>query len=203
MNLNPTLNNYKIILASASPRRYELLKGLDLSFTVDTKNNADERWNEGMLHPEIPEFLAKQKSYGFHRDLEDDEIIITADTMVFCDNEILGKPKDEKEAFRMLRFLSGKTHKVYTGVCIRHNMKEASFTSISEVTFRELSDGEIGYYLQNYKPYDKAGAYGVQEWIGYIAISGIDGSYYNVMGLPVQQLYVELNRLVLEISSGI
>lgn len=200
-SINSALNRFEIILASGSPRRHELLKGLDLEFTIDTLNHADESWEEGIPLCEIPEYLAKKKSFGFHRSLQDNEIIITADTMVFCDEHILGKPQDRDDAFAMLRYLSDKTHKVYTGVYLRNNKAETSFTAMSEVTFKHLSDSEIDYYLDNYQPYDKAGSYGVQEWIGYIAISGIKGSYYNVMGLPVQRLYVELNKLARELSS--
>lgn len=186
------LQTKNIILGSASPRRHELLKGLDIEFTVDTKNNFIEKWPDGLPHNEIPEYLAKGKSKGFHRELEENELLITADTMVLCNGEILGKPKDKDHAIQMLNLLQNNTHTVLTGVCIRSSSKIRSFTASTNVIFGELSPQEIEYYIDNYKPFDKAGAYGVQEWIGYIGIKKIDGSYYNVMGLPVHKLYKEL-----------
>lgn len=190
--LSENLAGKKIILGSASPRRRELLAGLDLDFIVDTQNNFTETFSSGMPHTAVTEYLAKGKSYGFHRELEKDEILITADTMVLCGEEILGKPKDKTGAVKMLGLLQGNTHTVLTGVCIRNCSKMKSFTAATKVTFGPLSAEEIEYYLEKYKPYDKAGSYGVQEWIGYVGISGIEGSYYNVMGLPVQRLYREL-----------
>lgn len=184
----------KIILGSASPRRRELLSGLDLDFTVDTQTNFTEAFSPGMPHARVTEYLAKGKSYGFHRELRENEILITADTMVLCGEKILGKPKDKAGAAQMLGLLQGNTHTVLTGVCIRDNAKMTSFTASTKVTFGPLSAEEIEYYLEKYKPYDKAGSYGVQEWIGYVGISGIEGSYYNVMGLPVQRLYRELEQ---------
>ena len=140
----------------------------------------------------VPEFLSKGKSKGFHRELLKNEILITADTMVLCNNQIFGKPKDKEDAMQMLNQLQNNTHQVLTGVCIRSCDKIRSFTSTTSVTFGEISKEEIEYYIDKYKPFDKAGAYGVQEWIGYIGIKNIDGSYYNVMGLPVHKLYNEL-----------
>lgn len=188
------LTGKKIILGSASPRRRELLAGLDLEFTVDTQTNFTEAFSPGMPHSAVTEYLAKGKSLGFHRELRDNEILITADTMVLCGEKILGKPKDKAGAARMLGLLQGNTHTVLTGVCIRDNAKMKSFTASTKVAFGPLSAEEIEYYLEKYKPYDKAGSYGVQEWIGYVGISGIEGSYYNVMGLPVQRLYRELEQ---------
>ena len=196
MNLTDKIEAYRVILASGSPRRHELLAGLDFPFEIDTLSNVDESYDPAMASDQVPVFLARQKSVGFHRELKDNEILITADTIVVINGEILGKPKDYNDAFSMLRTLSGNTHTVFTGVCIRSRQKESSFTASTRVTFKELSDEEITYYLNNYKPYDKAGSYGVQEWIGYIAITSIDGSYYNVMGLPIQRLYTELNKFL-------
>jgi len=190
------LSGKKIILGSGSPRRKELLAGLGISFTVDASSHTDEVYDPSAPHQEIARTLAELKSKGFHRPLEDDELLITADTLVLCENEILGKPSDRADAHRMLRLLSGKTHQVVTGVCLRTPEKSHSFACISDVTFREMTDEEIYYYIDNYKPFDKAGAYGIQEWIGYAAISGIRGSYFNIVGLPVQMLYVELCKFI-------
>ncbi len=190
--LHELLKDKKVILASASPRRRDLLQGLDINFTIDTGNRFEESIPEGMDNWLIPEYLAKGKSEGFHRELESDEIIITADTMVLCNNTILGKPKSHSEAKEMIGMLQGNSHTVLTGVCIRDCNGISSFTSATEVFFRKLEEEEIEYYINRYKPFDKAGAYGVQEWIGYIGIERIDGSYFNVMGLPVQRLHSEL-----------
>lgn len=196
MILNELIKSKRIILASASPRRKELMEGLGLNFTVDTRNNFQEVVPDGLDVNLVPEYLAKGKSYGFHRELEDDEIIITADTMVMCDGKILGKPSDKANAMQMLKMLQSNTHTVITGVCIRSREKENSFSVTTKVFFNELSDEELDYYIENYRPYDKAGAYGVQEWIGHIGISRIEGSYFNVMGLPVQRLYTELQKFM-------
>lgn len=196
MILNELIKSKRIILASASPRRKELMEGLGLNFTIDTRNNFQEIVPDGLDVNLVPEYLAKGKSYGFHRELEDDEIIITADTMVMCDGKILGKPSDKENAMQMLKMLQSNTHTVITGVCIRSREKEDSFSVTTKVFFNELSDEELDYYIENYRPYDKAGAYGVQEWIGHIGISRIEGSYFNVMGLPVQRLYTELQKFM-------
>ena len=185
-------DNYTFTLASASPRRRELLKGLDISFTVEPGKDEKEAYSEGMTHTEIPAFLAQHKSETFHRKLAPDEVLITADTLVFLDEKILGKPKDHNEAVTMLRALSGRTHTVTTGVALRTCERMHSFSDTTEVDFKVLTDSEIEYYVERYRPYDKAGAYGVQEWIGYTGITAIRGSYFNVMGLPVQRLYTEL-----------
>ena len=174
--LKDKLNNYSIILGSASPRRHELLKGLDINFTIDTKNNFNEEWYSELPLTLVPEFLSKGKSKGFHRELLKNEILITADTMVLCNNQIFGKPKDKEDAMQMLNQLQNNTHQVLTGVCIRSCDKIRSFTSTTSVTFGEISKEEIEYYIDKYKPFDKAGAYGVQEWIGYIGIKNIDRS---------------------------
>ena len=192
--LDKILSGRKVILASASPRRRELLVGLGVDFTIDTGNTFEEVIPSGLPHPQVPEYMAKGKSYGFHRELENDEIIITADTMVLCEDEIMGKPKDREDAVRMIEKLQDNKHTVYTGVCIRSLQKEVSFTVATDVHFGKLTPDEISYYIDTCKPFDKAGAYGVQEWIGYAAIKGIDGSYFNVVGLPVHRLYHELKN---------
>ncbi len=191
------LSGKRLILASGSPRRRELLAGLDLDFEVDTRNNFNECFDPSTPFDEVPMLMARGKSHGFHRPLEKDEILITADTMVILPGkEILGKPKDRADAFRMLRDLSGKDHLVITAVVLRSTEKEDAFSATTTVSFKELSDEEIDYYIDTYKPYDKAGAYAIQEWIGHIGISGIDGSYFNVVGFPVQRLYAALERFV-------
>lgn len=190
--LEKVLNGKRLILASGSPRRHELLKGLDFPFEIDTKNSFTEEYPAEMPVEDVPLFLATGKSHGFHRPLADNEIVITADTMVLCKGRIMGKPHSKEEATEMLKFLSGSKHTVLTGVCIRSNAKTDRFTARTDVYFNELSTEEIDYYLNRYRPYDKAGSYGVQEWIGYVGINKIDGSYYNVMGLPVQLVYRSL-----------
>ena len=184
------MNRY--ILASNSPRRRELLKGLDIDFTVEPGKDEKEAYSEGMPHTEIPEFLARHKSESFHRELVPHEVLITADTLVFLDEKILGKPHSPEEARQMLRALSGRTHTVTTGMALRTRERIHTFSDTTEVDFRPLADCEIDYYIKTYRPFDKAGAYGIQEWIGYTGITAIRGSYFNVMGLPVQRLYTEL-----------
>ena len=185
-------DRYTFTLASASPRRRELLKGLDIAFTVEPGKDEREAFSDDLPHYAIPEFLARHKSETFHRPLEADEVLITADTLVFLDEQILGKPHDRDEAVAMLRALAGRTHTVVTGVALRTRERIHTFSDTTEVDFKDLTDEEIDYYVDNYRPYDKAGAYGVQEWIGYAGITAIRGSYFNVMGLPVQRLYTEL-----------
>ena len=192
--LDNILSGRKLILASASPRRKELLAGLGVDFSIDTGNTFEEVLPQGLPYPQVPEYMAKGKSYGFHRALQKDEILITADTMVLCEDEIMGKPKDRDDAVRMIEKLQDNTHTVYTGVCIRSLEKEVCFTVGTNVQFGKLTPDEISYYIDTYKPFDKAGAYGVQEWIGYAAIKGIDGSYFNVVGLPVHRLYNEIKN---------
>ncbi|MGM9791490.1 MAG: Maf family nucleotide pyrophosphatase [Candidatus Cryptobacteroides sp.] len=186
-----------IILASGSPRRRELLAGLGLEFEVDTRNSFEESCDPGTPAREVPLLMARGKSHGFHRALEDDEILITADTVVIAKDaggrtEVLGKPRDRQDACRMLRELSGQAHEVVTAVVIRDSVRELAFTDSTAVHFAPLEESEIDYYVDNFKPYDKAGAYGIQEWIGFAAITGIEGSYFNVMGLPVHRLWREL-----------
>lgn len=185
-------DNYRFILGSQSPRRRELLAGLDIRFTVEPIKGDPEVYDPSMPREQVPEFLARHKSSGYTRQLEPDEILITADTLVYLGDTLLGKPKDREDACAMLRALSGQTHSVLTGVALRSAAKTSSFTATTEVTFKELTDSEIDYYVDTYKPFDKAGSYGVQEWIGYVGITRIEGSYFNVMGLPVQRLYTEL-----------
>ena len=182
----------KIILASASPRRRELLEGMGVQFTVDTKNSFDEVYDESTPKDLIPSVLSKGKSHGFHRELHDDEILITSDTLVLCDDVVMGKPHSYEEAVRMLRMLSGRSHKVITAITIRDNKKCRTSSDTTFVNFKPLSEAEIDYYISNYKPFDKAGAYGIQEWIGYIGIDRIEGSYFTVMGFPVHLVYSEL-----------
>ena len=189
-------NDHKITLASASPRRRELLEGLDIPFTVEPAKDEKEAYTDDIPWQEVPEFLARHKSESFHRALEPDEILITADTLVFLpegdDMHILGKPADREEAISMLCGLCGRTHYVLTGVCLRSQDKTVSFTDTTEVDVDALSESEIEYYVDRYRPYDKAGAYGVQEWFGLASIGTIRGSFYNVMGLPVAKLYAAL-----------
>lgn len=185
------ITNYKIILASKSPRRRELLEGLNLPFEVII-HEVDETFPEGLPIGEIPVYLARLKAEPFYKELDLDTVVITADTIVCIDGMVLGKPNDYAHAATMLRQLSGKKHLVVTGVCLTAKDKQVAFSASTDVYFKNLSEGEINYYLKNFQPYDKAGSYGVQEWIGFIAIERIEGSYFNVMGLPVQQLYEEL-----------
>jgi len=183
------LKKYHIILASKSPRRQELLHGMGVDFQILTKET-DESFPPEMPLDEVPKFLSLQKSLAFSdEELPADYLLITSDTVVICEGEILGKPKDREDAARMLQLLSGKTHHVVTGVTVRSLEKTESFAVRSNVTFAQLDDEEIDYYIEHCKPYDKAGAYGIQEWIGYVGISGLEGSFYNVMGLPTRKLY--------------
>ena len=182
----------KIVLASNSPRRRELMEALGLDFIVDTGTSFIEEYAPDTPHLEVPSLMSRGKSLGFHRELEDDEILVTSDTMVLCGSEILGKPTDRDDAVRMLRLLSGREHQVITAVTLRDKTHEKTFSVTSNVYFKDLSQNEIDYYIDTYKPFDKAGAYGIQEWIGYIGITGIEGSFYNVMGFPTQRFYDEL-----------
>lgn len=183
------LKKYHIILASKSPRRQELLRGMGVDFEILTKET-DESFPPDMPLDEVPRYLSLQKSLAFADDeFPPDYLLITSDTVVICEGEILGKPKDREDAARMLRLLSGKTHHVVTGVTVRSAEKTESFAVRSNVAFAELDADEIDYYIEHCQPYDKAGAYGIQEWIGYVGISGLEGSFYNVMGLPTRKLY--------------
>lgn len=189
------LKKYKVKLASNSPRRRELLSGLGIDYEVKVLPGIDETYPATLGGEEIPVYIAREKADAYRKDMAPDELIITADTIVYIDGEVLGKPEDEEDACRMLQKLSGRTHRVITGVCLTTAAFQKTFASVTEVTFAELSEEEIRYYVTNYRPFDKAGAYGVQEWIGYVAVTGIRGSFYNVMGLPVQRLYQELSKL--------
>ncbi len=189
------LSKYKILLASNSPRRRELLGGLGISYEVTALPDVDESFPKEMPGEEIPVYIARNKAEAYADHLTENTLLITADTIVWKEGKVYGKPTDEKDAMQMLRELSGAVHQVITGVCIRTKEKEVSFAAVSEVTFGSLSDEEIAYYVSNYKPFDKAGSYGIQEWIGYVAVENIKGSYFNIMGLPVQRLYKELVKV--------
>ena len=186
-------SKYNILLASASFRRRELLTQLGVQYSLVKPSQEEEVVLSDICVEDVSEYLACQKSNAY-KDLKDNDLLITADTTVIVDNKILGKPKDYSDAFQMLRLLSGKTHLVVTGVCLRSVDKVVSFSVKTEVTFSKLDDEEIRFYIENFKPYDKAGAYGIQEWIGKVAVEGINGSVYNVVGLPVQRLYRELKK---------
>ncbi len=186
------LKDKEIILASQSPRRQELLRGLGIDFKIVVKKDINESFDPNMLFEDVAEFLAKKKANNYSDIIKHGTVLITADTIVCTNDAILNKPADKKEAEEMLFSLSGKKHKVITGVCIKSLTKLISFSSESVVYFAELSAEEVDYYIENYKPYDKAGAYGIQEWIGYIGITRLEGSYFNVMGLPIQQVYSKL-----------
>lgn len=185
-----------MILASGSPRRVELMKGAGFEFEQCTRFSVDETYPSDMPYLDVPEYLACKKANAYAWELCPSDILITADTLVYAEGAFLGKPEDDEDAVRMLQKLSGKTHIVLTGVCVRTRDKTLSFTASSEVGFRKLSENEIKYYVKNMHPLDKAGAYGIQEWIGYVGIEFIRGSYFNVMGLPIQQLYVKLDELI-------
>lgn len=185
-----------IILASNSPRRRELLSGLCVDFEIDTLNNFEENFNPSTPHPQVPALMSRGKSHGFHRPLKDDEILITADTMVLLGGVILGKPHSRDEAIGMLEMLSGNEHEVITAVTIRSTAREITFEDSTLVTFKELTRQEIEWYIDRFRPYDKAGAYGVQEWIGYIGMTGLKGSFYNVMGFPVHKVYEALQMFI-------
>ena len=186
----------KIILGSNSPRRKELLAGLDIEFTVDTGNSFEEVYSEDTPHERIPEVLSEGKSYGFHRELEEGEILITSDTLVLCGDRVMGKPHSREEAIDMLRCLSGREHKVITAITVRDCERCTTSSDTAIVHFKELTDNEIEYYIDNFKPFDKAGAYGIQEWIGYIGIDRIEGSYFTIMGFPVHLVYSMLQKFV-------
>lgn len=188
------LQKYRIRLASNSPRRRELLSGLGIDYEVKILPDIDETYPETLKGEEIPLYIAREKAAAYLPSMEADELIITADTIVYIDGEVLGKPKDEAEAKRMLHQLSGRSHQVITGVCITTHNFQRAFAATTEVTFDVLSEKEIDHYIRIYHPMDKAGSYGIQEWIGYIGVCGMKGSYFNVMGLPVQRLYQELKK---------
>ena len=189
------LKKFNIVLASNSPRRKELMSGLGVDYVVKTLPDVDESYPDTLQGEEIPAYISREKAEAYQSMIEPDELLITADTIVWMNGEVLGKPKDREDALRMLRKLSGASHQVITGVCLTTKGWQNSFTVTTDVTFAVLSEEEIVYYVDKYSPMDKAGAYGVQEWIGFIGVESISGSYYNVMGLPVQKLYRELIKL--------
>ena len=182
----------KLILSSNSPRRKELLAGLDIPFEVRVIKGIDESFPNDLPTDEIAEFVSKKKAAAYA--VAEDEIVITAATIVVLDGEVLGKPRDLDDAAAMLRRLSGRTHRVITGVTLKNQVKQTSFSVVSEVTFKSLSDDEISYYVHRYQPLDKAGAYGIQEWIGYVGVTSLSGSYFNVVGFPVQRIYEVLRK---------
>lgn len=189
------LKKYKIILASNSPRRKELLGGLGVSYEVRTLPDIDESYPDNLQGADIPLYISREKADAYRRLLQPGELMITADTIVWLEGRVLGKPADRENALQMLRDMAGRTHEVYTGVCLTTSDWQRSFAARTEVRFASLAEEEITYYVDRYRPMDKAGAYGVQEWIGYIGVEYIAGSYYNIMGLPVQRLYRELVQL--------
>lgn len=186
-------NSYNLILASNSPRRKELLRGLDLDFEVRVLPNVAETYPADFGALDVAEYIATEKALAYKNEITEHDLVITADTVVVIGNSVLGKPSDKTEACAMLHRLSGRTHQVVTGVCLTTTDRQRHFSVVTDVTFKHLSDEEIAYYVNRYKPYDKAGAYGIQEWIGYIGVTAINGSYFNVMGLPVQRIYEELS----------
>lgn len=191
----PNLKQYKIVLCSNSPRRKELLKGLGLNFQTRIIDGIDESYDKSLPGEDIAKMISEKKAESYKATMSSDELIITADTIVYVDGEVLGKPQNKIDAARMLKMISGKCHDVITGVCLLTSNKRISFSVKTKVSFAQIADDEISFYIENYKPYDKAGAYGIQEWIGYIGVDSIQGSYFNVMGLPVQKLYSELKNI--------
>ena len=189
------LHKYKVVLASNSPRRKELLSGLGIEYQIKTLPDIDESYPKGLDGMEIPAYIARSKAEAYHSLMADDELIITADTIVWLNGEVMGKPVDEEDACRMLRALSGQTHQVITGVCLTTQDSQKAFATVTDVTFCPLSEEEISFYVEHYRPMDKAGSYGIQEWIGFVGVESISGSYFNVMGLPIQRLYTELKKL--------
>ena len=183
----------KIVLSSNSPRRKELLGELGIDFEVRVIEGIDETYPKELSVEEVPQYIAREKADAYV--VGKDEVLLTADTVVVLGNEIMGKPHDEADAMRMLRQLSGKTHQVITGVCLKTSDKQVTFSDITDVSFAELTDEEIKFYVDNFRPLDKAGAYGIQEWIGLAGVTGINGSYFNVVGLPVHRVYAELKKL--------
>lgn len=189
------LNKYKIVLASNSPRRKELLSGLGVDYVVKTLSDVDETYPEGLNEEDIAKHIARGKAEAYREVMNDDELVITADTIVWLEGTVMGKPKDEEDAREMLRRLSGRTHQVVTGVCLTTTSMQKTFATVTDVTFSNLTEEEIDYYVTRYRPMDKAGSYGVQEWIGFVGVENLSGSYFNVMGLPIQRLYTELKKL--------
>ena len=193
--LKNKLQKYKLILASGSPRRQQFFKDLDLDFEIKLKE-IEEVFPPELKAEEITNYLAELKANAFEGELNDNEILITSDTIVWYQDKALGKPKDEQDAFEILKSLSNATHEVITSVCFKTNVETTVMYEVTKVTFNELSDEAIRYYIENYKPFDKAGAYGIQEWIGFVGVSKIEGSYANVMGMPTDKVYEYLSNLV-------
>lgn len=189
------IQHYKIVLASNSPRRRELLSGLNLEYTVRVLPDIDESYPDTLKGEDIPMYISREKAEAYRNSMAEDELIITADTVVCINEKVLGKPQTLEEAKEMLRELSGKTHQVITGVCLMTRDLQRTFSATTQVTFDVLTEDEIEFYVEKFRPLDKAGAYGVQEWIGFVGVSRLEGSYFNVMGLPVQRLYQELKKL--------
>lgn len=188
------LKRYRIILASASPRRKELLSKLDIGFTVKTLYDVDESFPASLPVVQVPQYISRKKADAYRQEMQENDMVITADTVVAVGRRILGKPKSAEEARVMLKLLSDRYHRVVTGVTIMTAKRTETFATVSRVRFTRLNDGEIDYYISKYKPFDKAGAYGIQEWIGMVGITELNGSYFNVMGLPVQRLYAKLKE---------
>lgn len=186
--------DYKIVLASNSPRRRELLAGIDIDFTVCVIPDIDESYPSELPKLDIAEFISRKKAAVYRQQMAADELIITADTVVVLGSKVMGKPADKDDACQMLRELSGRTHQVVTGVTLTTTARQQSFSVVTDVTFKQLSDEEIAYYVEHYEPFDKAGAYGIQEWIGHIGVTALNGSYFNVVGLPVQRIYEALRQ---------
>lgn len=196
MLLHDKLKPYRLILASQSPRRRQLLADAGIEFTLAERFECEESFSKDMPAEQVAEYLSALKSNAYPQSLAERDILLTADTVVIAEGRILGKPADRADAIAMITMLSGRVHKVITGVTLRTAERTKSFSVVSKVYFRELTAEEIEYYVDTYRPYDKAGSYGIQEWIGYVGIEGIEGSFYNVMGLPVQRLYCELNDFI-------
>ncbi|MFD2823847.1 Maf-like protein [Lacinutrix iliipiscaria] len=193
--LKEKLKNYNLILASASPRRQQFFKDLGLEFEIQLKPVIEEYPNR-LRHFEISDYLAQLKSLPFKEGLKDRDILVTSDTIVWHHEKALGKPRDQSEAFKILKTLSGETHEVITSVCFTTTRSQKTVSAVTKVTFKELTDKEINYYLEHFQPYDKAGSYGIQDWIGYVGVTKIEGSYYNVMGLPIHLVYQTLLEIV-------
>jgi septum formation protein len=197
--LLPRLQGYRIVLASNSPRRRELLAGLGLQFEVRVLPHITESFPQDLPTEQVAEFIAREKAAAYQPLIQPRELVITADTIVVVSGHVLGKPADAADARRMLRLISGRQHQVITGVCLTTSGVQRSFSASTSVTFKPLSDAEISFYIDTFHPFDKAGAYGIQEWIGYVGVTRLEGSYFNVMGLPVQRIYTELQQLSLSL----
>lgn len=196
MILHQRLKSYHLILASQSPRRQQLLSEAGLEYELSPRFECEEIFPNDLPASEVAEYLSRLKSEAYPQVLADGDILLTADTVVVAEERILGKPADKDDAFAMLRMLSGREHEVITGVTLRSTRQTKSFSAHSKVRFRQLSDEEIAYYIETYSPMDKAGSYGIQEWIGYVGIEGIEGSFFNVMGLPIQRVWCELEKFI-------